>query len=44
VGVYANGNITLHYSPAELKELLEAVERIAEIEKGKMTMLKAVNS
>ncbi|PZN74463.1 MAG: hypothetical protein DM484_21220 [Candidatus Methylumidiphilus alinenensis] len=41
---HANGDITLHYSPAELKELLEAVERIAEIEKGTMTMLKAVNS
>lgn len=35
-----DGDITLHYSPAELKELLEAVEKIAEIETG--TMLKVV--
>ena len=38
---HADGDITLHYSPAELRELLDAVEKLAEGEKG--TILKVVN-
>lgn len=32
---HADGDITLHYSPAELGELISAVERLADIESGK---------
>lgn len=36
---HTNGDITVHYSPAELRELLEAVEKITQTERG--TMLRA---
>ncbi len=38
---HANGDITVHYSPAELRELLDAVERLAENEGA--TLLRAVH-
>jgi integrase len=39
---HANSDITVHYSPAELRELLAAVEKIADAERG--TMLRAVGA
>ncbi|ASF48632.1 integrase [Methylovulum psychrotolerans] len=38
---HIDGDITTHYSPAEIKELIEAVEKLPEAEKT--TMLRVVN-
>jgi predicted nucleic acid-binding protein len=37
---HIDGNITVHYSPAQLQELIDAVERLKETEG--MTMLRVV--
>jgi len=40
---HVDGDITAHYSPAEIKELIDAVERLSEAEAEQFTMLRIVN-